>query len=289
MFRSIKFWLVLVVVIVISIPSFVFTVSERELVVKFNLGEFVRADYTPGLYWKLPIVNNVRRFDRRILTLDAAPERYLTVNKKNVMVDSFVKWRIANVENYYRTTSGDERRAGLRLSQLVKDGLRSEFGKRTIQEVISESRDDIMAIITKQMEASVEPFGIEVVDVRIKRIELPAEVSNSVYRRMEAERSRVASEFRSEGAKEAERIRAGADKTRSVTLANAYSEAETLRGEGDAEASRIYADAYGSNADFYSLYRSLEAYKKVFSSRQDLLVLDPSSEFFDYFKAGDAR
>ena len=286
MFRSIKFWLTLALVGIFLIPAFVFTVGERELVVKFELGEFSRADYTPGLYFKIPVFNNIRRFDRRILTLDADPERYLTVNKKNVMVDSFVKWRIADVENYYRTTAGDERQAGLRLSQLVKDGLRSEFGRLTIQEVISESRDDIMSNITVHMEESVKPFGIEVVDVRIKRIELPAEVSHSVYRRMEAERSRVANEFRSEGAKEAEKIRAGADKTRSVTLAEAYREAETLRGEGDAEASRIYAEAYGANEEFYALYRSLEAYKKVFASRQDLLVLDPSSEFFDFFKAG---
>ncbi len=261
-----------------------FVVEQRELAIKFRLGEFDRADYKPGLYFKIPFINNVRKFDSRILTLDAQPERYLTLEKKNVIVDSFIKWRIADVASYYKTMAGDERRAGQRLSQVIKNGLRDEFGKRTIQEAISGERAQIMNVITAQIEEQAKQFGIEVVDVRIKRIELPPEVSGSVYQRMRAERDRVAKELRSRGAEAAERIRADADRQRTIILAEAYRDAERLRGEGDGKASDIYAKAYSKDAKFYELYRSLTAYKNVFSSQSDVLVVDPNSEFFNYFK-----
>jgi membrane protease subunit HflC len=261
----------------------IFVVNERELAIKFRLGEFVRADYTPGLYFKLPFINNVRLFDKRVMTLEVDSERYLTQEKKNVIVDSFIKWRISDVSTYYVTMRGDERQAAMRLAQIIKDGLRSEFGKRSMQEAISGERSEIMAIITSQMSEQAGQFGIEVVDVRIKRIELPAEVSSSVYLRMEAERSRVAKDLRSRGAEAAERIRADADRQRTVTLAEAYRDAERLRGEGDGRAAEIYAKAFGRNAEFYSLYRSLDAYRNVFNKQQDMLVLDPSAEFFQYF------
>ncbi len=269
----------------------IFIVEERELAVKFRLGEFDRADYTPGLYFKIPFINNVRKFDSRILTLDAQPERYLTLEKKNVIVDAFIKWRISDVENYYKTMGGDERRAGTRLSQVIKNGLRDEFGKRTIQEAISGERAQIMDVITAQIEEQARQFGIEVVDVRIKRIELPSEVSDSVYDRMEAERARVAKDLRSRGAEAAERIRADADRQRTVLLAEAYRDAERIRGEGDGRAAETYAQAFKQDEKFYEFYRSLDAYKKVFTSAEDVLVLDPESEFFKYFKdaAGKGR
>ncbi len=269
----------------------IFIVEERELAVKFRLGEFDRADYTPGLYFKIPFINNVRKFDSRILTLDAQPERYLTLEKKNVIVDAFIKWRISDVENYYKTMGGDERRAGTRLSQVIKNGLRDEFGKRTIQEAISGERAQIMDVITAQIEEQARQFGIEVVDVRIKRIELPSEVSDSVYDRMEAERARVAKDLRSRGAEAAERIRADADRQRTVLLAEAYRDAERIRGEGDGRAAETYAQAFKQDEKFYEFYRSLDAYKKVFTSAEDVLVLDPESEFFRYFKdaAGKGR
>ncbi len=261
----------------------IFVVNERELAIKFRLGEFVRADYTPGLYFKLPFVNNVRFFDKRVMTLEVDSERYLTQEKKNVIVDSFIKWRISDVSTYYVTMRGDERQAALRLAQIIKDGLRSEFGKRSMQETISGERSEIMNIITNQISEQAKQFGIEVVDVRIMRIELPAEVSSSVYQRMEAERSRVAKDLRSRGAEAAERIRADADRQRTVTLAEAYRDAERTRGEGDGRAAEIYAKAFSRNAEFYSLYRSLDAYRNVFNKQQDMLVLDPSAEFFQYF------
>ncbi len=266
-----------------------FIVDERELAVKFWFGEFQRADYEPGLHWKVPFANTVRRFDSRILTLDAEPERYLTLEKKNVIVDAFIKWRIRDVANYYKTMGGDERRAGQRLSQVIKNGLRDEFGKRTIQEAISGERAEIMNVITAQIEEQAKQFGIEVVDVRIKRIELPAEVSGSVYDRMEAERSRVAKDLRSRGKEASERIRADADRQRTVILAEAYRDAERLRGEGDGSAAEIYARAFQKDEKFYAFYRSLDAYKNVFSKQEDVLVLDPESEFFDYFKDDNGR
>jgi len=287
---SAKTFTLIIIAIALWIGSMsFFIVGQRELAVKFRLGEFERADYKPGIHWKMPFINNVRKFDRRILTLDAEPERYLTLEKKNVIVDAFIKWRISNVENYYKTMGGDEHRAGMRLSQVIKNGLRDEFGKRTIQEAISGERAEIMNVITQQIEEQAKQFGIEVVDVRIKRIELPPEVSGSVYDRMEAERARVAKELRSRGAEAAERIKADADRQRTVILAEAYRDAERLRGEGDGKAADIYAKAFNKDKEFYAFYRSLDAYKNVFSKKSDVLVLDPESAFFKYFKDSNGR
>ena len=274
---------VLLLVVIVGSNAF-FTVDERQKAIMFKLGEIVRTDFTPGLWLKIPFINNVKKFDGRIQTLDAEPERYLTNEKKNVIVDSFVKWRISDVARYYTATGGDADRANLRLSQIIKDGLRGEFGKRTIKEVISGERVEIMDILTKEADKEAKAFGIDIVDVRIKRIDLAPDISESVYRRMEAERQRVAKDFRARGAEAAEKIRAEADKRRTILLAEAFRDAEKTRGEGDAAAVKIYADAYGKDVKFYSLYRSLNAYKDTFSSKDDILVLEPNTEFFKYFK-----
>ncbi len=278
----------IVLVVVLVIGSFsVFTVDEREKAIMFRLGEIVRTDFEPGLHFKMPLVNNVRKFDARILTMDAPPERYLTSEKKNVIVDSFVKWRIQDVAKYYTTMGGDETRANMRLAQIIKDGMRGEFGKRTIQEAVSAERSQIMEVLLAQAKRQAAPFGIEIVNVRIKRIDLPPEVSTSVYRRMEAERARVAAEFRSRGAEAAERIRADADRQREIILAEAYRDAQTIKGEGDAKAAAIYAEAFGKDPEFYALYKSLSAYRRVFGSKDDILVLEPESDFFRYFKSAE--
>ncbi len=274
----------IVIVVIAVIASFsVFTVHEREKAIMFQLGEIKRSDFEPGIHFKMPLVNNVRKFDARILTLDADPEDYLTSEKKNVTVDSFVKWRIANVDTYYRAMRGDERQAGIRLTQIIKEGLRNEFGKRTIQEAVSGERSEIMNNLLVNAAKQVEQFGIEIVDVRIKRIDLPRDVSDSVFKRMDAERSRVAKDFRSRGAEEAERIRADADRQREVTLAEAYRDAEQIKGEGDAKAAKIYAKAYNQDAEFYALYRSLNAYRKAFKDKKDVMIVEPDAEFFKYF------
>ena len=269
----------------VVIASFaLFTVDEREKAVMFRLGEIVKTDFEPGLHWQTPFVNNVRKFDVRIQTLDAEPERYLTSEKKNVIVDSFVKWRIKEVANYFTATGGDALRANLRLSQIIKDGLRGEFAKRTIQEAISGERAEIMDIITAAGNKEAQAFGIEIVDVRIKRVDFPQDISDSVYSRMRAERQRVAKDLRSRGAEAAEKIRAEADRQVTVIKADAYRDAEKLRGEGDAAATEIYAKAYGKDLEFYSLYRSLNAYKTTFADKSDMLVIEPDTEFFKYFK-----
>ncbi len=270
---------------VIFIGSFaLFTVNEREKAVLFRLGEIVRTDFEPGLHWQTPFVNNVRKFDARIQTLDADPERYLTGEKKNLIVDSFVKWRIKDVANYFTATGGDSVRANLRLSQIIKDGLTAALAKRTIKEAVSGERLEIMKQLRSDANEQAQAFGIEVVDVRIKRIDFPSDISDSVYRRMRSERERVAKDLRSRGAESAEKIRAEADRQRTVIVANAYRDAEKLRGEGDATATGIYAKAYGKDVEFYSLYRSLNAYKKTFADKGDILVIEPNSEFFKYFK-----
>ena len=267
----------------------VFVVNEKELAIKFRLGEFVRADYTPGIYFKVPFINNVRKFDSRILTLDAPPVPYLTLEKKNLIVDSFIKWRIANAEVYYRTMRGQESRASERLSKVVQEGLRNEFAKRTIQEAISGERSEIMDVMTSKIAEQAKEFGLEVVDVRIKRIELPAEVSESVFQRMRAERERVAMDLRSRGSEAAERIRADADRQHTVLIAEATRDSEQIRGDGDGKAAEIFANAFGKNEQFYELYRSLESYKKVFTQKDDLLVLDSDAEYFQYFKNASGK
>lgn len=261
----------------------VFTVNETEKAIKFRFGEIVRSDYTPGLHFRIPVINNVKLFDARIQTMDSRPERFLTAEKKNVIVDSFVKWRIGDVTKFYTVVAGDIDQANLRLDQIIKDAFRSEFSKRNIKQLVSTDRKAIRDILIKNSKLVAADLGLEIIDVQVMRIDLPEEVSTSVFRRMEAERERVAREFRSQGAEAAERIRADADRQRVVTLANAYREAEKLRGEGDARSAEIYAQTYGQDADFFAFYRSLNAYKKTFSSA-GMMVLDPESEFFQYFK-----
>ena len=275
--------IILALVLVLGYTS-IFTVDERELAIKFRLGEIVKADYEPGLYFQMPFVNNVRKYEKRILTLDARPANYLTKEKKNVNVDFFVKWRISNVSTYYKSMAGNERTAAERIYTTMNDGLRGEFSSRNIQEVISGERTTIMADMTKQANDQLGRFGIEVVDVRIKRIDFTETISESVYRRMEAERTRVAKDLRSRGAEAAEIIGANADRQRTVLLAEAYKQAQETRGDGDAKAAEIYAKAYNQDPEFYSFYRSLDAYKTSFGADGDVLVLEPDSDFFNYFK-----
>lgn len=277
--------LIAVVVALFIGLSTIFIVDERELALKFRLGEIVKSDFDSGLYFKMPFINNVKKFDKRILTLDARPANYLTKEKKNVNVDFFVKWRINDVETFYKAMSGgNERIAAERLYTVVNDSLRDQFSKRTIQEVISGERKAIMDTSTASANTQVKKFGIEVVDVRVKRIDFSDDISNSVYRRMEAERTRVAKDYRSRGAEAAERIRADADRQRTVTLAEAYRDAEITRGDGDGKAAGIYAKAYNRDREFYSFTRSLTAYKNSFDTSGDMMVIDPSSDFFKFFK-----
>ncbi len=275
--------LIFLLVAGILLSMSLFTVNEREYAILFRLGEITRSDYEPGLHMKMPLINNVRKFDRRVLSLDARPEFFLTSEKKNVNVDYFVEWRIKDVRRYYTAVGGQEDQALQRLSRIINDGMLAEFAKRTIQEVVSGERAKIMDLVQKMANRQAQVFGVEIVDVRIKRIDLPPEVSNSVYQRMRAERTRVAKDLRSRGAEAAERIRAEADRQRTVILAEAYSQSERIRGEGDAKATDIYARAYQKDPEFYSLYRSLDAYKKAFKDKNDLLVIKPDSEFFKYF------
>jgi len=267
----------------------VFTVTEWEKAIVFRLGEIVRADFKPGLHFKVPFINNVRKYDSRIQTLDTDPERFLTSEKKNVIVDSFVKWRILDVARFYTAVRGDATMANMRLDQTIKDGLRSEFSKRTIKDTVSGERAEIMRILLDNANAQAAELGIEVVDVRVKRVDLPPEVSSSVYRRMQAERERIARDFRSRGAEAAERIRADADRQRTVIQAEAYRDAEQTRGEGDARAADIFAQAYSRDEEFYAFYRSLDAYTNVFGGGQDVLVIEPDSDFFRFFREQNGR
>ncbi|MEY4211546.1 MAG: hypothetical protein RLZ92_1927 [Pseudomonadota bacterium] len=261
----------------------VFYVNQHEKAIMFRLGEMVTSDYKPGIHFKTPIINNVSTFDARVLTLDTKSERFLTSEKKNVIVDSFVKWRIGDVGLFYTTVGGDEYQANLRLEQITKDAMRGEFGLRTIKQLISEDRTELRQTLLTKLAPVAAKFGIELIDIRIKRIDLPQEVSNSVYQRMRAERERVAREFRSQGAESAEQISAEADKQKQVILANAERDAENVRGRGDAQSAEIYAKSFGKNPEFYAFYRSLQAYQTAFEKTQDTLVLKPDSEFFKYF------
>ncbi len=283
-----KIILVFAVVLAILLSSSLYTVKETQVALKLRLGEIVSIENEPGLKFKTPFVNNVVRFDKRIQTLDSAAESFLTVEKKNVVVDSFVKWRIVDTQKFYISTGGAMAQANLRLAQNNQDALRSEFSKRTIIEVISDEREAIMASVKgKLKEIAEDKYGIEVVDVRIKRIELSQEVRNSVYSRMETERKGLANKYRANGAEEAEKLQAFADKERTIILANAYRDSEKIRGEGDAISASNYAKAYSQDAEFYSFYRSLESYKKSFSEQGDILVLNPDSEFFRHFNPTD--
>ncbi len=263
----------------------VFVVKQTELALRLQLGQVVSKDYEPGLHFKLPFVQNVRKFDKRIQTLDSRAEQFLTAEKKNLIVDSYVKWRIDNVENYFTSTTGNDLIAGQRLSEIIADGLRSEFGKRSIQEVVSGDRSKIMDIITEDANMRAKQFGITIVDVRIKRIELPSEVRSSVHSRMEAERERVAKQLRSQGQAEGTKIRAKADRESTEIIATAKRDAEIVRGQGDAKAAEIFATAYSKSSEFYTFYRSLNAYKQTFQNQGDVMLIKPDSEFFDYFKS----
>jgi len=272
----------LVVVLALSL----FTVDQRQFAVVQQLGEVKSVITEPGLNFKWPLIQNVRFFDRRILTLDTPePERFITSEKKNVLVDSYVKWRIVDPKLYYISVGGDESRARTRLTQTVNAGLREEFGKRTVHDVVSGERDKIMDDMREKADQDARKIGVQIVDVRLKRVELPQEVSESVYRRMEAERKRVANELRSQGAAEAEKIRADADRQREILVAEAYRDAQKIKGEGDAKAANIYGQAFGQNPEFFAFYRSMEAYRASFKAKSDVMVLEPNSDFFKYMKS----
>lgn len=277
------FSIALVVVVLLVVSKSVYIIKETERGVKLQFGEVVDPDLRPGLHFKIPMVNTVRVFDARIQTLDTRPQPFLTLEKKRLIVDSYVKWRISDVEKYYTATSGDSFRASDLLSTRIETALRNEFGTRTLTEVVSGEREEVMdAVITTLSQLTESELGLAVVDVRVKRIDLPPEVSSSVYERMRTERERLARELRSRGKELAEGIRADADRQSTVIMAEAYRDSEVIRGEGDAEAARIYADAYDRDPEFYSFNRSLMAYKESFGSGSDVLLLKPDSEFFRY-------
>jgi len=275
--------LILALFVVLAISSSVYVVREDRVGVLFQLGRIVQADIQPGVHLKMPLIQDARTFDRRIMTLDSQPERYLTSEKKDVNVDFFAKWRITDVGRYYTTTSGDELQAMQRLHPIIKEALRNQINQRTLQETVSDARSSMTEKLVRTANEGTRNLGIEVVDVRIKRIDLPEEVSESVYNRMRAERSRVANELRSQGVEASEAIRANAERERLVILANAERDAQRIRGEGDAQATEIYARAYGRNAEFYAFHRSLESYRAAFAGGESVMVLDPDSEFFRYF------
>ena len=280
----------LLVFVVIAVNSTLYVVSEFERGVKLRFGKLIESDIQPGLHVKVPFIDDVRIFDARILTVDAQPASFFTIEKKRLIVDSYAKWRIANVETYYKATGGVESVAHNRLANRVNTGLRNQFGTRTLHEVVSGERDLLMKNITDDLNRTVlDSLGIEVVDVRVKRIDLPQEVSGPVFRRMTAEREKEARELRSTGKEKAEKIRASADRERTIELANAYRDAEELRGEGDAEAAKIYASAYQKDPEFYSFFRSLNAYKNSFSNKGDIMLVEPDSDFFKYLKQQDAN
>ena len=283
---GLNFVAVIVAVVFAVLAASIFTVDQRQFAIVFQLGEVREVIAKPGLYFKLPLIQNVRYFDNRILTLDSTePERFITSEKKNVLVDSFVKWKIVDPKLYYISVDGVEARAKTRLSQTVNAGLREEFGKRTVHDVVSGERDKIMEQMREKADFDARKIGVEIVDVRVKRVDLPTEVSESVYRRMEAERKRVANELRSEGSAEAEKIRADADKQREVIVAKAYRDAQIIKGEGDAKAAATYAEAFNQNPEFYAFYRSLEAYRGSFKNKSDVIVVEPNSDFFKYMKS----
>ncbi|AOZ50023.1 protease modulator HflC [Chromobacterium vaccinii] len=261
-----------------------FTVDQRQYALVFQFGEVVKVISEPGIQFKIPLLQNVRYFDRRVQTIDAeAPELFNTREKKNVLVDSFVKWRVVDVSQFYKSV-GSEAGAVARLKQTINDGLRAEFGQKTVADVISGQRDQVMETVRKRADADARKIGVEILDVRLKRVDFPDKISSSVYDRMQSERRTVASQLRSEGSADAERVRAEADKQRDVILAEAYRKAQELKGAGDAKAAAIYADAYGKNPEFYAFWRSMEAYKESFKNKSDVMVLDPSSDFFKYLK-----
>jgi membrane protease subunit HflC len=271
-----------VLVALVALVSMAFVVDEREVAIKLRLGEIVETDYDPGIHFRIPFINSVIKFDRRIQTLDTRPQEFLTIEKKFVVVDSFVKWRIKQVEKFYRTTRGDMRRAAELLGERINTALRDEFAKRTIQEVISGERAEIMELLAKSASEDASDLGVEIIDVRVKRVDFPEQLSEAIYRRMRTERERAAKELRAQGAEAAERIRAEADRQRTELLAEAYRDAEKTRGEGDAKSAEIYANAFEQDAEFYAFWRSLSSYRVIFEQGGDVMLLSPDSEFFRY-------
>ena len=282
---------ILLPIIVIAIGAYfsLFTVKQYQQAIVFKFREIERSDFEPGLHAMIPLVNIAQKFEKRLLNLDQEPQRFLTKEKKDVIVDYYVKWRITDVEKFYTATRGDVLYANGLLAQRINRALRDEFGERTVQEVVAGERTQILSVVTSSTSNLPDELGISVIDVRTKRIDLPAEVSNSVYERMRAERNRVAKDFRARGSEAAERITANADKEREIILANAYRDAEIIRGEGDAQATEIYAAAYTKDEEFYSLYRSLNAYQNSFSNSNDIMLIEPESDFFRYFNNAKGR
>lgn len=279
---------VVAVIVIVLARSMLFTVSEKEAAVQLRLGKLVAEDIEPGLHVKAPFVDEVRKFDARVRTVDAPVESFFTAGNKRLLVDSFAKFRIVDVGNYYRTTGGDERVADARLAARINDGLRNAFGVRTQQEVVSGERDQLMSELTEQLNLTVsESLGVEVLDVRVKRIDLPEDIRDDVFSRMRADREKLARESRSRGEEEATKIRADADRQRVLLEAQAYKESEQIRGDGDAQAAAIYAEAYNRDAEFYSFWRSLNAYQSSFGTSGDMLVIEPDSEFFKYLKQSE--
>ncbi|MFP4129870.1 MAG: protease modulator HflC [Halorhodospira sp.] len=280
--------IVLPVVVAAAILAYfsVYTVSEREVALKFRLGEIIESDIEPGLHIKTPFVNSVRKFDARVQNLDEEPERYLTAEQKNLIVDSFVKWRVVDAKRFYTTVRGEPERANQRLREIIRDALRAEFGKRSVQDIISGERVEIMDILRRTTAEAADSLGLEVLDVRLKRIDFPEEVTESIFERMATERGQVAREIRAEGEEAAERIRAQAERRRTVLLAEAYRDGQDLRGEGDASAAEVYAGAYGEEPDFFAFQRSLRSYREAFQDKEDLFILSPESEFMRYFDGG---
>ncbi len=272
-------------IVVLLVLSSVYIIPETHRGVKLRFGELVQTDMQAGLHFKVPVIDQIREFDIRVLTMDLPSRQYLTIEKKPLDVDSYIAWKIRDVDQFYRATGGDEFRAQSLLQSRVDNGLRDEFGVRTMVEVVSGQRDELMHTLRDRAnETAIKEFGIEILDIRVKAIEFPGEVSENVYRRMATEREKLAQEFRSRGRELAEGIRADADRQRTVVLAEAFASAEETRGEGDGEAARIYADAYGSNEEFYSFYRSLQAYQNTFSNKDDLMVIDANSDFLRFLK-----
>jgi len=276
--------LTIIIVTIIFIYSAIFIVDERQVVIKFRLGEIVRSYNDPGLYFMIPFINNIKKYDSRILTMDSKPEQFLTSEKKNVIVDSFVKWRISGPENFYRASKGDERIGLNRLSQIINDLTKSEFSKRTIHDVVSGDRAELMNIVKNDASVAAKALGITVVDVRLKKVNLPDEVSASVYARMVKERATVAKAFRSKGKETAQGITATAERESETIIAEAYKQAQEIKGEGDAVSAETYAKSYSLNPEFYSFYRSLSAYKSSFNVKEDVMIIQPDSDFFKYFK-----
>ncbi len=282
--------LVLLAALLLLGSSTLYVIQETEKAVKLRFGRLIQTDIQPGLHIKIPLADKIRKFDARVLTLDAEPASFFTVEKKRLIVDSFSKWRIVDVDTYYRATGGNEAIAQDRLASRVNDGLRNQFGARTLHEVVSGERDQLMKHLTENLNTTVrDSLGVEVVDVRVKGIDLPPEVSEQVYRRMQAEREKEARVLRSEGREQAEKIRADADRQKTILVANAYRDAEQTRGKGDAQATSTYAEAYNKDPEFYAFVRSLNAYQEAFASKGDVLLVDPDSDFFRYLNSQDGK